>query len=143
MVLDGRKIRKSASHEHDRREDARVCAAEDVTDEVRAVREIRGPDVTRPADLIEEIARLHGYDQFPATLPHGTGGGLSPAQTRERNLRARLVGAGLTEVATLSFMSAGDLDVLIGARYPLADAADAHRALEARKTVGKILLTTG
>ncbi|MEE9227429.1 MAG: phenylalanine--tRNA ligase subunit beta [Acidimicrobiia bacterium] len=70
------------------------------------------PDVTRPADLIEEIARLHGYDQFPATLPRGTGGGLSPAQTRERNVRARLVGAGLTEAATLSFMSAGDLDVL-------------------------------
>lgn len=70
------------------------------------------PDVTRPADLIEEIARLHGYDQFPPTLPRGAGGGLSPSQTRERNLGARLVGAGLTEVATLSFMSAGDLDVL-------------------------------
>ena len=70
------------------------------------------PDVTRPVDLIEEIARLHGYDQFPPTIPRGPGGGLSPAQHRERDLRARLVGAGFTEVTTLSFMSADDLDVL-------------------------------
>jgi NADPH2:quinone reductase len=36
--------------------------------------------------------------------------------------------------------ASGDLDVRIGARYPLADAAEAHRALEARKTTGKVLL---
>ena len=82
------------------------------TDPLQVVVPTYRPDVTRPADLIEEIARLHGYDQFPATLPHGVGGGLSPAQTRERSLRARLVGGGFTEVATLSFMSADDLDVL-------------------------------
>lgn len=34
----------------------------------------------------------------------------------------------------------GRLDVRIGARYPLADAADAHRALEGRQTTGKVLL---
>jgi len=45
--------------------------------------------------------------------------------------------------AVFTAVAAGDLAVLIGARYPLADAADAHRALESRKTVGKILLTTG
>ena len=27
------------------------------------------PDVTRPADLVEEVARLHGYDRFEATFP--------------------------------------------------------------------------
>ena len=36
--------------------------------------------------------------------------------------------------------ASGDLDVRIGARYPLADAAEAHRALEGRKTTGKVLL---
>jgi NADPH2:quinone reductase len=37
-------------------------------------------------------------------------------------------------------MSSGALHVRVGATYPLADAADAHRDLEARKTTGKILL---
>ncbi|MEZ0449758.1 quinone oxidoreductase [Cellulomonas sp. ICMP 17802] len=35
---------------------------------------------------------------------------------------------------------AGDLDVRVGATFPLADAADAHRALESRSTTGKVLL---
>jgi len=37
-------------------------------------------------------------------------------------------------------MAAGRLDVRIGARLPLADAADAHRLLESRTTTGKLLL---
>ncbi len=39
--------------------------------------------------------------------------------------------------------SGGDLDVRIGARFALSDAADAHRALEARMTTGKVLLIPG
>lgn len=39
-----------------------------------------------------------------------------------------------------SAVAAGDLDVRIGAAYPLAQAADAHRALEGRATTGKVLL---
>ena len=35
----------------------------------------------------------------------------------------------------------GDLEVRVGHTFPLADAADAHRALEGRSTTGKILLT--
>ncbi len=85
-----------------------VSGSDPLTVEVPTYR----PDVTRPIDLVEEIARLHGYDKFPATLPQGAGGGLSAGQTRERQLRARLVGAGFNEVATLSFMSSEDLDVL-------------------------------
>ena len=38
------------------------------------------------------------------------------------------------------WIGAGDLDVRIGAEFALADAADAHRALEARKTTGKVLI---
>jgi phenylalanyl-tRNA synthetase beta chain len=70
------------------------------------------PDLTRPIDLVEEIARLYGYDQIPETLPHGTGGGLTPAQHRTRRLRAVLMGAGLTEANTLGFIGAADLDAL-------------------------------
>jgi len=38
------------------------------------------------------------------------------------------------------WISNGDLEVLVGARFPLAEAADAHRALEARETIGKVVL---
>lgn len=70
------------------------------------------PDLTRSIDLVEEVARLHGYDNIPETLPHGTGGGLTPEQRRARLMRAVLTGAGLTEANTLGFMSVGDLDLL-------------------------------
>jgi NADPH2:quinone reductase len=42
--------------------------------------------------------------------------------------------------AVLAAVAAGELAVRIGARYPLADAAAAHRALEGRQTTGKVLL---
>ena len=38
------------------------------------------------------------------------------------------------------WVASGDLDVRIGARYALRDAAEAHRALEGRATTGKVLL---
>ena len=40
----------------------------------------------------------------------------------------------------LGAVAAGRLDVRIGATFPLAQAVDAHRALEGRKTTGKVLL---
>lgn len=39
-----------------------------------------------------------------------------------------------------SWIAAGELHVRIGAEFPLGDAAEAHRALEGRRTVGKVLL---
>jgi len=42
--------------------------------------------------------------------------------------------------AVLGAIAAGQLSVRIGARFPLARAADAHRALEGRATTGKVLL---
>ncbi|MFQ5966529.1 MAG: zinc-binding dehydrogenase, partial [Acidimicrobiia bacterium] len=48
----------------------------------------------------------------------------------------------LTERAgdLFEWISAGRLEVLIGQRFPMPEAAEAHRALEGRKTVGKVLL---
>jgi NADPH2:quinone reductase len=43
-------------------------------------------------------------------------------------------------VELMSWVAAGDLEVLIGGVYPLAKAADAHRALAGRSTQGKLLL---
>ena len=49
--------------------------------------------------------------------------------------------ADLARRASCSTRSApATLDVRIGATFPLADAADAHRALESRSTTGKVLL---
>ena len=42
--------------------------------------------------------------------------------------------------AVLGAVARGALHVRIGARFPLAEAADAHRALEGRATTGKLLL---
>ncbi len=67
------------------------------------------PDVTRPADLLEEIARIHGFDRFAATLPLGAAGGLSPEQRRARALRSALVGIGLHQTVTLPFVNEVDL----------------------------------
>ena len=42
----------------------------------------------------------------------------------------------------LSWIESGELSLRIGARYPLAEAAEAHRALQGRLTTGKVLLLT-
>ncbi|MCJ7724869.1 MAG: phenylalanine--tRNA ligase subunit beta [Acidimicrobiia bacterium] len=62
------------------------------------------PDVTRPADLVEEIARLYGYDNIPSTLPRGPGKGLSETQRRTRLAKSAMVGAGYSEVLNFSFV---------------------------------------
>lgn len=69
----------------------------------------RRPDVRRPVDLIEEIARLHGFDAIPDTVPSGPGGGLPYGEKRLRHLRNTLVGAGLYETLSFSFIGADDL----------------------------------
>ncbi|MDX6705169.1 MAG: phenylalanyl-tRNA synthetase beta chain [Solirubrobacteraceae bacterium] len=68
----------------------------------------RRNDVTREADLIEEVARLHGVnDQLPATLPsrRGAVGVLAPPQRLRRRAEDALVGRGLLEIVGWSFES--------------------------------------
>ena len=67
------------------------------------------PDVTRPADLIEEVARIHGFDEFAATVPTGPAGGLTAEQERLRLLHRTLTGIGLTQAVTLPFVGEEDL----------------------------------
>ena len=55
-------------------------------------------DLEREIDLIEEIARLFGYNRFGNTLPQQTSRGrLSPEASLARQIRAAFRGAGLTE----------------------------------------------
>ncbi len=67
------------------------------------------PDVTRPADLVEEVARIHGFDKFGATVPHGSSGGLTIEQRRMRKLMDVMAGAGLHQAVTLPFVGEEDL----------------------------------
>ncbi len=70
------------------------------------------PDVTRAADLLEEIARLHGYDRFPSTVATGRGGGLPQREATLRLISDIMVGAGYNQVLTYSFLGQSHLDDL-------------------------------
>ena len=70
-------------------------------------------DLTREIDLVEEVARLEGFDRLPATLPPGLQGGLEPEQTAEGAVRRTLVAVGLFEAWTPAFMSERALDLLL------------------------------
>ncbi len=66
----------------------------------------RRNDVTREADLIEEVARINGLQSLPATLPlnrSGRAGGLSREQQLIRRAEDVLVGRGLCEIVGWSF----------------------------------------
>lgn len=57
-------------------------------------------DISIQADLVEEIARIYGYDKLPSTLPStaGTAGELTTTQALRRQVQTLAEGAGLTEV---------------------------------------------
>jgi phenylalanyl-tRNA synthetase beta chain len=69
-------------------------------------------DVATEVDLIEEVARLEGFDRLPATLPAGVRGGLEPEQSALRALARALCAYGLHEAWTPTFMGAAALDGL-------------------------------
>jgi phenylalanyl-tRNA synthetase beta chain len=68
-------------------------------------------DITREVDLIEEVARVYGYDQIPTTLPKTVNAmaGRSLAQRLEERARIAFLRCGLTEVITFSMENAADV----------------------------------
>ena len=65
------------------------------------------PDLVQPADLVEEVLRLEGYDGIPSELPPATPGrGLSAGQRRRRAVSRALAAAGYVEVLPSPFVSA-------------------------------------
>jgi phenylalanyl-tRNA synthetase beta chain len=74
----------------------------------------RRNDVTREADLVEEVARIDGLEKLPATLParRGSAGRLSTEQRLRRRAVDALVGRGMYETVGWSFTEAGLADRL-------------------------------
>ena len=71
-------------------------------------------DITREIDLIEEIARLHGYDRVPVTLPAVSVlvGAVDGKTEIEKRFRETVTGAGYQEVINYSFVSPAAADQL-------------------------------
>jgi phenylalanyl-tRNA synthetase beta chain len=68
-------------------------------------------DVEREIDVIEEIARLHGYDKFPNTLPAYVGAVVElPDAEKERKLRTSLLAMGYDETISSTFISHQDAE---------------------------------
>jgi phenylalanyl-tRNA synthetase beta chain len=67
----------------------------------------RDSDVQREADLVEEVARIHGLDKLPTTLParRQAVGRLTPGQRLRRRVEDSLRDRGLSEVVAFSFTS--------------------------------------
>lgn len=72
------------------------------------------PDLEREIDLIEEVARLNGYDRIPVTMPDSQLDCQLPnrQQVLQRVLRDSLVHRGLSEVINYSFISPAAIDKL-------------------------------
>jgi phenylalanyl-tRNA synthetase beta chain len=90
-------------------------------------------DIEREIDIIEELARLHGYDKFPNTLPAYSGEvrDLPDAQKNAR-LRSSLLALGYNEAISLTFISKEDAHRFSSAAAldlanPLSDEASVMR----------------
>lgn len=72
-------------------------------------------DIEREVDLIEEVARLNGYDKIPATLPAGkmTEGKKTKFQRITDEVKSTMVAMGFDEIITYSFMNRKNYDMLL------------------------------
>jgi phenylalanyl-tRNA synthetase beta chain len=83
------------------------------------------PDVDGEADIVEEIARISGYDKVPSTPLPREPGVAHPTATRsqliERQVRRAAAGRGLDEAVTWSFISEKEAEAFGGGAWPLAN----------------------
>src|SRR5581483_492283 len=77
-------------------------------------------DVEREIDVIEELARIHGFNNFPNTLPSFAGGVIElPDEAKRAKVREILLALGYNEAISLTFVSKEDA-AQFGAGEPLA-----------------------
>jgi phenylalanyl-tRNA synthetase beta chain len=90
-------------------------------------------DVEREIDVIEEIARLHGYDKFENTLPAYSGAAVElPHAAMDATLRERALALGYNEALSLTFISHADAEKFSSAKVlelenPLSEEASVMR----------------
>ncbi|GAA2394352.1 phenylalanine--tRNA ligase subunit beta [Streptomyces glaucosporus] len=83
------------------------------TDELTVTVPSWRPDLTDPNDLAEEVIRLEGYEDLPATLPRlPSGRGLTERQRLHRRVGRALAGAGYVEALNYPFVGDAVLDRL-------------------------------
>jgi phenylalanyl-tRNA synthetase beta chain len=90
-------------------------------------------DITLPADVVEEVARIYGYDTLPERLPEGQAVPIvrDPARLADRVVQDALVAAGLQHVITYSMISDDDLLALSPNRDAVPDLLGGYARSEA------------
>ena len=103
------------------------------------------PDIEMEVDLIEEVARLHGYDRIQSSLPSGSTsqGGLTPYQSFKDKLK-ELMARTLFEVMNYSFISPRYFDMLcLSEESPLREVVKVANPLSEEQSVMRTLLLPG
>jgi len=94
-----------------------------VSDDWQVTCPLRRHDIEGPADLVEEVVRIHGLDKVESVaLPRMDGVArptATPAQLLERKLRRAAAGIGLDEAITWSFISQEEADAVGGGHWTL------------------------
>lgn len=89
------------------------CAVQRDGQQLTVTRPPYRPDLAVEVDLYEEIARIHGYDRIPETLPStGQVGHRLPEHDAQIRVREALAGAGWHEILTAPFITSDDLALL-------------------------------
>lgn len=105
-------------------------AVETLADGWRVVPPSRRFDLAIEEDLIEEIARIHGYDTIPTTLPSGAARLAAPSETRvdDATARRQLAARAYLEAVNYAFVDAGLLATwgLTDGAVPLANPLSAE-----------------
>lgn len=95
-------------------------------------------DISREIDLIEEIARVHGYDNIPTSLPKGdipipT---INPLDEVRRRIKHYLLGSGMMEAINYSFCHPNCFDkIRIAEANPLRDALQLRNPLSPEMSI--------
>ena len=85
-------------------------APEPAGDDIDVVVPSFRPDSATEIDVIEEVARIHGYGAIERTTPRSTiTGSLTQRQLDRRTVRTAMIGMGLDEVMPIPFLAPGDL----------------------------------
>jgi len=96
-------------------------------------------DVEREIDVIEEIARLHGYDKFENTLPAYSGVVVElPNAAMDATLRARALALGYNEAVSLTFISHADAE-----RFSSASVLELENPLSEEASVMRTSMAPG